>query len=157
MLLSHLGANSLLLAAEWSSDNTARQAQLKSGSYLPEEWWGLNVDVSYPEPFISLPTWNLLCGWMNEKNWGNTPSSVLGKEEDYGPIWLPLGQRHSVGVCCKVAMCEWIHLGLCSGEGSRNKVQNEGQFPLCYETPPGQQSGPSQGGNMIITGGCVCL
>lgn len=75
--------------------------------YLSEEWQGLKVDISYPETFISRPICNLLSGWMNEKNWGNTPSSVLGKEEDYGPIIFPLGVRYDVGVCCEGACVLW--------------------------------------------------
>lgn len=75
-----------LYRGERISDNlaVAIQVLLKCDRHLSKEWCGLNVGVSYPEPFISSPC----SGWMNEKNWGNTTSPVLGKEVDYGPILL---------------------------------------------------------------------
>lgn len=148
MNLSHFGDNSLLLASEWDSNTTARpgQALEKCGGYLPEEQQDLNVRVSSPEPFISRPIWNM-SGWMNEKNWGNTPSPVLEKEEDYGPILLPLGLRYGVGVCCRAAYTLMNPFGVCFfWKGKDLKSQVKDQFPQCYETPPGQQSGPARWG-----------
>lgn len=136
----------------WQYSERQTQVPLKWCSYLPEEWQGGSGDIFYPELFIPRPIWHFPSGWLNEKNWGNTPSPVLRKEEDYGLRLLPLSLRCSVGVSCKVACMLMNPFGVCVLCRVRKQSckWSEGYIPTGLWNSSWATIWPVQG--MIITG-----